>query len=139
MTFSRCPGPLQAPVHTEDAGCCSLSAPLLAFHFTDQYLPISLKFCKGISPTEMAPICDLHSVKSQLSRTVWALGITRMAAPPQGLVASGKSWLTSPWLPPSYLFLQFQQHLLPAALHLVVPTILPFAPSLVTSEGIVIS
>lgn len=138
--FSRCPGLLQAPVHTEDAGCCFLSAPLLAFHFTeDQYLPISLKFCKGISPTEMAPVCDLHSVNSQLSRTVWAMGITRMATPPKGLVASGKLWLTGPWLPPSYLFLQLQQHLFPAALHLVVPTVLPFAPSLVTSEGIAIS
>lgn len=80
----------------------------------------------------MAPVCDLHFVNSQLSRTVWTMGITRMATPPQGFVASG-NLLTGPWLPPSYLFLQFQQHLL------VVPTILPFAPSLVTSEGIAIS
>lgn len=139
--FSRCPEPLQAQVYTEDAGCCCfLSAPRLAFHFTeDQYLPISLKFCKGISHTEMVPICDLHFVNSKLSRTVWAMGITRMATPPQGLVASGSLWLTGPWLPPSYLFLQFQQHLFPATLHLVIPTILPFAPSLVTSEGITLS
>lgn len=85
--FSRCPEPLQAQAYTEDAGCCCfLSAPRLAFHFTeDQYLPISLKFCKGISHTEMVPICDLHFVNSKLSRTVWAMGITRMATPPQAL------------------------------------------------------
>lgn len=139
--FSRCPEPLQAQVYTEDVGCCCfLSTPRLAFHFTeDQYLPVSLKFCKGISHTEKVPICDLHFVNSQPSRTVWAMGITRMATPPQGLVASGSLWLTGPWLPLSYLFLQFQQHLFPATLYSVIPTILPFAPSLVTSVGITLS
>lgn len=53
--------------------CTQRTLAAAAFSTEDQYLPISLKFCKGISHKEMAPVCDLHFVTSQLSRTVcWA-------------------------------------------------------------------
>lgn len=134
--FSRCPESLQAQVYTEGVGCCCfLSAPRLAFHFTeDQYLPISLKFCKGISHTEMVPICDLHFVNSQLSRTVWAMGITRMSTPPQGLVANRSLITTFLPLPSVSTTLVLSYSVLSHSYNLALCT----QPG-ITSEGITLS